>query len=182
MSIKPSFFEKITGTKSVQREPRITQSQLRRPQRPPAQEPPQEKITRDVQIQEETPKKETPNLEKRKKEFLSEAEGQLVLDVYQDDGNIIVKSTLAGVKPEDIDITITNDMLSIKGAREKEENIEEDNYYYQECYWGAFSRSVILPTEVEADRIQASIKNGVLTIVLPKAEKVKTKKISVIEQ
>lgn len=182
MNTKKSFFEKITGTKSAQREPRITQSQLKRQPRPPVQELPQEKVAKNIQMQKEAPKIADLELKTKKKEFLSEAEGQLVLDVYQDDGNIIVKSTLAGVKPEDIDITITNDMLSIKGAREKEEHIESDDYYYQECYWGAFSRSVILPTEVEADRIQASIKNGVLTIVLPKAEKVKTKKISVMEE
>jgi len=70
-------------------------------------------------------------------------------------------------------------MVTIRGKRTKDEKINAENYYYQELYWGAFSRSVILPVEVDSDRVKASIKNGILTIKLPKSEKIKTKKISV---
>lgn len=92
---------------------------------------------------------------------------------------MVIKSTIAGVKAESIDITITNDMVTIKGRREKDEEVKPEDYYYQECYWGPFSRSVILPVDVEADRANANMKNGILTIRLPKVEKIKTKKIIV---
>ena len=100
-----------------------------------------------------------------------ENDGQLLLDVYQDKKNIYVKSTIAGVETKDIQISINNDMLTIRGKREKEESIEKDDYFCQECYWGGFSRSIILPTEVKSDKISAALKNGVLTITLPKAER-----------
>ena len=97
-------------------------------------------------------------------------EGQLSIDVFQDPKSLIIKSTIAGVKPEDIDISINNDMLTIRGKREMQEEIHEENYLYGECYWGSFSRSIILPVEIEADKIDASLENGVLTVVLPKAK------------
>jgi HSP20 family protein len=87
------------------------------------------------------------------------AESQLSLDVYQTEKEIVIKSTIGGVSSEDIDIILTNDMLTIKGARSQDEQIDPKDYYYQECYWGPFSRSVILPMEVEADQIKANIKN-----------------------
>ena len=72
-------------------------------------------------------------------------EGQLSIDVYQTPEAIMVKSTIAGVKPKDIDIALNNDMLTIRGKREMEETIREENYLFKECYWGSFSRSIILP-------------------------------------
>ncbi len=98
-------------------------------------------------------------------------EGQLSLDVYETEKNIIVKSTIAGVKPDDLDITIDNDMLTIRGKRHDEAGEEGRDYLYQECYWGSFSRSVILPVEVDAKKIDASLENGVLTITLKKVKK-----------
>ena len=109
-------------------------------------------------------------------------EGQLSIDVYQTSGAIIVKSTIAGVKPEDIDISINNDMLTIRGMRQEQETIKEDDYLYKECYWGSFSRSIILPMEVEGDRIEAFLENGVLTIVLPKSKSAKQINIKVREK
>jgi len=110
---------------------------------------------------------------------VSDAEGQLTIDVYQTENDIVIKSTIAGVKPEHLDVGISNDMITIKGERETEEEISEENYYYQECYWGSFSRSVVLPTDVLTDKIDATLKNGILTIRLPKADTTKTKKIQV---
>jgi HSP20 family protein len=106
-------------------------------------------------------------------------EGQLTIDVYQTDSDIVIKSTIAGVKPEDLDVSINNDMLTIRGERKNEEQVMEENYYYQECYWGSFSRSVILPIDVVADKIEASMKNGILTVRMPKADSNKSKKIQV---
>ncbi len=117
--------------------------------------------------------------ERETEEWLPESEGQLTIDVYQTPSDIVIKSTIAGVNPEDLDITITNDMVTIKGKRERDEEISTNDYYYQECYWGAFSRSVILPVDVEAEKADAAMKNGILTIKLPKIEKVKTRKIRV---
>jgi len=188
MEDKKSFFEKITGTKSVQQEiEQETPTEQTAPKFVSFDNEEQEAKTKampalhKIQIKEEEKKESIPATDDKKDWFADDAEGQLVLDVYQTENDIIVKSTLAGVKSEDIDISITNDMLTIKGVREKDQEIREEDYYYQECYWGVFSRSVILPSEVEEDHIQASLKNGILTIRLPKAEKIKTKKISVME-
>ncbi|XOU94256.1 MAG: Hsp20/alpha crystallin family protein [Candidatus Kerfeldbacteria bacterium] len=105
--------------------------------------------------------------------------GQLAVDVYQTKDDIIIKSTIAGVRTEDIDIAINNDMITIRGKREKEHEIIEDNYFYRECYWGGFSRSIILPVDVKSDKVKANMKNGVLTISLPKADKVN--KVTVVK-
>jgi HSP20 family protein len=107
------------------------------------------------------------------------AEGQLTIDVYQTENDIVIKSTIAGVKPEDLDVSINNDMVTVKGERKNEEIVENGNYYYQECYWGSFSRSVLLPVDVIPEKADAALKNGILTIRLPKADTTKTKKIQV---
>jgi HSP20 family protein len=106
-------------------------------------------------------------------------EGQLTIDVFQTDDDVVIKSTIAGVKPEDLDVSINNDMLTIKGERKFEDEVSEENFYYQECYWGGFSRSVVLPVDVIPEKIEATLKNGILTIKLPKAATNKTKKIQV---
>jgi HSP20 family protein len=98
-------------------------------------------------------------------------EGQLSIDVYETEKNIFVKSTIAGVKPDDLDITMDNDMLTIRGKRHDEAEKEGRDYLYQECYWGSFSRSVILPVEVDSKKIDASLENGVLTVTLKKIKK-----------
>lgn len=100
-----------------------------------------------------------------------EEEGQLSVDVYQDKDSVIIKSTIAGVEPEDIDISFDNDMITIRGQRQKDLSIHKENYFYQECYWGGFSRSIILPVEVLSEKIKATIRNGILTIILPKSKK-----------
>lgn len=107
-----------------------------------------------------------------------DAEGQLTLDVFRDGNDIIIKSTIAGVSPDEIDISITNDMVTVKGERKKDQKVKSSDYYYQELYWGRFSRSVILPVDIDPDKAKASMKNGILTIRLPIAGKSKTKKIS----
>jgi HSP20 family protein len=109
----------------------------------------------------------------------ADADGQLTIDVYQTENDIVIKSTIAGVKPEDLDVSISNDMITIKGERKNEEVVENENYYYQECYWGSFSRSVVLPVDVISEKAEASLKNGILTIRLPKADATRTKKIQV---
>ena len=118
-------------------------------------------------------KKNKKKDEDMEKDWLEESdyeEGQLSIDVYETEKNIIIKSTIAGVKPEDLDISINNDMLTIRGERKTDEEIKEENYLYRECFWGYFSRSIILPTEVNTKNIDAVLENGILTITLEKSE------------
>ncbi len=133
------------------------------------------------EIEEEVvlaPKQQAPSKEGNE-DWLNDFEGQLNIDMYQTKDNVIIKSTIAGVRPEDIDITVANDMVTIKGSRKKEENIAQDDYFYQECYWGNFSRSVIIPVDIDSEEISADLKDGILTVIIPKAAKAKTKKVKV---
>ncbi len=173
MAKKPSFFERLTGASWAEDRPLEREEKIRKPIKVGKTK----SIKKDIPVEKE--KKVSPPRKKEPEDWLAESEGQLTIDVYQTPNEIVIKSTIAGVKPEDIDITMTNDMITIKGSREKDEEVKEEDYYYQECYWGAFSRSVILPVDVEADKALAKMKNGILTIRLPKAEKVKTKKIEI---
>ncbi|MFH1112026.1 MAG: Hsp20/alpha crystallin family protein [Patescibacteria group bacterium] len=109
-------------------------------------------------------------------------EGQLSVDVYQTENAVVIKSTIAGVRPGDLDITINNDLVTIRGERKQDEEIRPDDYFYQECYWGGFSRSIVLPMEVKADEAEAVLKNGVLTLILPKAEHNKAVSVAIEEQ
>jgi HSP20 family protein len=106
-------------------------------------------------------------------------EGSLIVDVYQTPDDIVVQSAIAGVRPDDIDITATPDKITIRGARVHEKEVRDENYLCQECYWGRFSRSVIFPQEVDPESAAVTFKNGILTIRLPKANKKKTKKLKV---
>lgn len=113
------------------------------------------------------------------KSAASDTEGQLTVDVYQTANDIIVESAIAGVRPEDIDINVTPDSVSIRGSREREEREEGKDYLYQECYWGRFGRSIILPQEVDPENADVRFKNGILTVRLPKANKRKSRKLNV---
>src|SRR6185369_16106278 len=112
-------------------------------------------------------------------DWLSEYEGQLTIDMFQTKDNVIIKSTIAGVKPEDIDVTIANDMVTIRGERKRDFDASSEDYFYQECYWGSFSRSVVLPVDVDIENVSADLRYGILTVILPKAAKAKAKKIKV---
>lgn len=162
---KKSFFERLTGATAED-----------------AEEKP--RLTIDPALRDEPKKKKEEKEEKSKvkeEEWPEGEEGQLTIDVYQTQNDIVIKSTIAGVRSEDIDIEITNDTITIKGIRKKDDSVSKEDYYYQELYWGPFSRSVILPLDVDADKAKASIKNGILTIKLPKLEKLKTKTIKIRE-
>ncbi len=106
-------------------------------------------------------------------------EGQLTVDVFQNPNEIIIKAMVAGVKPDDLDVSITQDMITIRGKREESHRVEKENYFYQELYWGAFSRSILLPQEVDPDESEATIKNGILIIKLPKLDKERIQKLKV---
>ena len=100
-----------------------------------------------------------------------EEDGQLTIDVYQTATEIIIKSMVAGVKPEDLDISITRDMVTIKGKRETERFVKDEDYFHRELYWGSFSRTIMLPTEIEVEEAEAIEKHGLLVLRLPKIDK-----------
>ena len=111
---------------------------------------------------------------------VEEVEGQLSIDMYQTDSDIVVKAPVAGVNPDDLEINVTEDSISIRGKRHEEHEEKRDNYIVRECYWGSFARTQPLPVAVLADKADASInKKGVLTIRVPKAVKNKGKNIRV---
>ena len=114
-----------------------------------------------------------------RKETEEQPEGTLTVDVYRDSGDIVIQSTIAGATAPDLDISILDDMVTIKGLRSPEVKVRAQSYYYQELYWGPFSRSIILPEAVDPDGAKASMRNGILTIRLPTLEKSKTKKLKV---
>ena len=135
--------------------------------------------TKKTKKKEEKPKEEKAEPEKTETDQPVQKGGQLALDVYETDEEFIIQSTVAGVKPEDLDISIDGDLVSIKGKRERFNEEKQGKYVYQECYWGEFSREVILPEEVDETKTEAIIKNGVFTLKIPKAHKSKKKKIEV---
>ena len=111
--------------------------------------------------------------------LIGDDEGQLTIDAYQTDDDIIIESTVAGVEPDDIDIDITNDSVIIRGERKHAEEVSEENYLYQECYWGKFSRAVTLPQDIDPDKAKAEFNNGILRIQLPKIAKNRVKKLKI---
>jgi len=105
--------------------------------------------------------------------------GTVPIDMYQTKDNVVVKASLPDVKPEEVDITISGDILTIKGEHKEEQETKDKDYFCRECRYGAFSRSVTIPVEVKSDKAEAVFENGVLTLTIPKAEKVKPKQIKV---
>jgi HSP20 family protein len=127
-------------------------------------------------IQEELPKEDkTKNYHFN----TDDAEGQLALDVYHTANDVIIKAPIAGVTLQDISITISDGILTIRGARHEEDEAEKDDYYLQECYWGVFSRSVVLPKGLKTEEIQAFFKNGILRVTIPKSEDIKIRSIPI---
>ncbi len=106
-------------------------------------------------------------------------EAELAIDVYQTPTDIIVQTMVAGVKPEDLEITIARDMMTIRGKREESRTVNEENYFSKELYWGKFSRTVTLPQEVEPEEVEATERHGLLTIRLHKVDKEKKNQIRV---
>lgn len=107
--------------------------------------------------------------------------GQLSLDIYHTDKEIVVLAPVAGVTKDDIKISVTDDVLVIKGEREPKEQIAEENYYTKECFWGNFSRSIVLPLGADIKKIEASFDNNVLEIHIPKSPEERTKIIKIKE-
>lgn len=108
-----------------------------------------------------------------------ENEGHLSIDVYQDDHTVYILAPIAGVKASDVDISITDEVITIRGKRTTGHDAESERHFTQECYWGAFSRSYVLPIAVNSENSKATLKDGLLRIEIPKDEKAKTRVIKI---
>lgn len=108
-----------------------------------------------------------------------EPEGELPIDMYQTGDNIVIRALVAGVSPEDLDIAITRDMVTIKGKREEYKESGDDDYFHRELFWGGFTRTIVLPEEVLIDEAEARERHGLLEIILPKVDKERSAKLKV---
>ena len=176
-----SFFERLTGARMMS-SPNLEEVTV---DHPDVTQEYSDSVGSDVTLadealaEEEVESEENYSDEAAGQSGEEEQEGQLTVDVFQDDENIVIQSTVAGVAPDDLDVSITNDMVTIRGERRQPYEVDSEDYFYQECYWGTFSRSIILPVEIDSDRAEAKIKNGVLTIRIPKANAAMTRKLKV---
>ena len=132
-----------------------------------------------ARVEIETDEDDEPDNGGASREITEEAEGQLTVDVFQDEDNIYVQSAVAGIDSDNLDVNITKEAVTIRGKREKTHKVSEESYFYQECFWGTFSRSIVLPEEVDPDRSTASLKNGVLTVKMPKFDRKRVRSVKV---
>lgn len=156
MKDKRSFFERLTGTvnpKNYEDEDGGNEGliNLKKPDR-----------RKNIPVQESEPE-----------------EGELTVDVYQTPDDIIIKTIVAGVRPDDLDISITRDMVTIRGSRQESQEINTGDYFHKELYWGSFSRTILLPQEIDVDGSEATERYGLLTIRLPKLDKSRQTKLKV---
>ena len=156
---KRSFFERLTGV---------------RPERPDKEPEREKKLFIKDKDKDEKNSKNSQWVEEA-----TDEEGELTVDVYQTPEDIIIKTITAGVRPDELDISITRDMVTIHGHREETREVAESDYFSQELYWGSFSRSILLPQEVDVEGAEASEKHGLLTIKLPKLDKHRETKLKV---
>lgn len=107
------------------------------------------------------------------------AEGQLPVDVYQTANDIIIRTFIAGVRPDDMNVSISRDMVVVEGSREERDTVIEGDYFARELFWGRFSKTILLPQEVDVDGSTATAKDGLLTLTLPKLDKARQTKLKV---
>ena len=111
-----------------------------------------------------------------------EPEGELAVDVYETENDVVIQSALAGVRPEELDIAVENDVVTIRGVRKNPNVKEQKRYLHEECFWGPFSRQIFLPEEVDLKNVEAQMGGGVLTLRLPKLKGEKTKQVKIEEK
>jgi HSP20 family protein len=159
---KRSFFERLTGSVSLD------------------EEEDEELLEDDAYEQQPEPRNTYEEDAGGYEEYeWEEPEGQLGVDVYHTAETLVIKAIVAGVSPEDLDVSITRDMVTIRGRREERQEVADDDYFYKELYWGNFSRTIVLPQEIEVEEAEANEKHGLLVITLPKVDKEKQTKLKV---
>ena len=158
---KRSFFERLTGAV------RLEEDEIMLPVTG------REKIIRGRDLMKGN-SEEKPNFIENE-----QADAELTIDMFETPSEIVIRTMVAGVRPEDLDISITRDMVTIRGERESERTVSDEDYFHRELFWGSFSRAIVLPKEVEVEEAEASEKHGLLTIRLPKIDKNKQAKLKV---
>ncbi|MCE9549297.1 Hsp20/alpha crystallin family protein [Candidatus Nomurabacteria bacterium] len=140
-----------------------------------------ERLTGSVNVEEIDEPKRGASKDKKGANWMEEEneEAELAVDVYQTGTEIVIQTMVAGVRPEDLELTIARDIVTISGKREESRNIDEEDYFTKELYWGKFSRSISLPQEVEPEEVEATEKHGLLTIKLQKVDKGKKNSVKV---
>ncbi len=144
-----------------------------------------ERLTGSMKAEDEEDYRETKKIsvksDKKDNNWIEEEneEAELTVDVYQTPNDIIVQTMVAGVKPEDLELTIARDMITIRGKREESRTISEENFFTKELYWGSFSRTILLPAEIDPEEAEATEKHGLLTVKLPKIDKDKKTSVKV---
>jgi HSP20 family protein len=136
-------------------------------------------VLEEEETREIKPRKEWSALPRDFEEEEEDDDAELAVDVYQTPNEVILKTMVAGVRPEDVTIQISRDSVTIKGRREEERNIADGDYFYQELYWGGFTRTITLPHEVDPDEAEAVDRHGLLTIRLPKIDKTRVQKVKI---
>jgi HSP20 family protein len=161
---KPSFFQRITGSADEYED---YQEEQTPPQRVQLQGRGEERHAHIVPVKgSDWQQQEEPT-------------GELAVDVYQTPDAIVIKAFIAGVQPNSVDISLTREMVTISGARQDEKEVDEEHYFQRELYWGSFSRTILLPEEVDVDLAEASERHGILMIRLPKINKKREMKLKV---
>ncbi len=177
---KKTFFERLAGTITVEDEddePTVVEYdeeeyEEEAPKKSSAQ-------TRTISTRSQGSRASRVSAAEDEDNIYEEEEGELSVDVYQTNSEIIVEAMVAGVKPEDLHLSITRDMVTIKGRREGNGQVGEDDYFYRELYWGAFTRTILLPHEVVIEEAEAVEKHGLLIIRMPKVDKARQTKLKV---
>ncbi len=176
---KRSFFERLTGSVKVDDEADsftpATAEPAPAPRRVQAKSASKSAAPAKASSRQSAPETESES------EWLDESaeEGQLTVDVYQTANDIVIKTIVGGVRPDDLDISITRDMVAIRGRREEAKETSDDDYFHKELAWGAFSRTIMLPEEVDPEGAEATQTHGLLTIRLPKLDKRRQTKLRV---
>ncbi len=188
---KRSFFERLTGTMNVEEETVRSKEELEENEETDNED---EDIEEEKEEQEELFEEEDTEDEKINDEMISpeeidepeyetlsssNEEGELAVDVYEDTTHIYVQAMIAGVEPDNVDVSITREMVTLRGKRINPTNIQDENYYHKELYWGGFSRKILLPEEIDPERSEAIEKHGLLTLKLPKLNKKRSQKLEV---
>ncbi len=176
---KRSFFERLTGSVKVDDDMDTFEPAAEEPRRVQPRASSGRSINNPATSVRVTPKS-TPE-PTTESEWLEESaeEGQVAVDVYQTANDIVIKTIVAGVRPDDLDISITRDMVTVRGRREEQKETSDEDYFHKELYWGAFSRTIMLPEEVDVEGAEASQTHGLLTIRLPKIDKRRQTKLRV---
>lgn len=172
---KKTFFEKLAGSITVEDDDEAIIDY----EQDKYEEPAPRRRVAPVESEAPRTRRVTPPSQVIEEYEQEEEEGELSVDVYQTATEIIIEAMVAGVKPEDLHLSITRDMVTIKGRREANGQIPDDDYFYRELYWGNFTRTILLPHEIVIEDAEAVEKHGLLIIRMPKIDKARQTKLKV---